>query len=77
MADAKQRWFDGGEAQRDRGTSVVLTLDEKVQYIAERELAAAIQKTHAIAGTVIVQDPNNGALLGIGQLAQVQSQCGC
>ncbi len=65
MADARQRWFDGGEAQRDRGTSVVLTLDEKVQYIAERELAAAIQKTHAIAGTVIVQDPNNGALLAL------------
>ncbi len=65
MADARQRWFDGGEAQRDRGTSVVLTLDEKVQYIAERELAAAIQKTHAIAGTVIVQDPNTGALLAL------------
>ena len=64
-ADARQRWFDGGEAQRDRGTSVVLTLDEKVQYIAERELAAAIQKTHAIAGTVIVQDPNTGALLAL------------
>ena len=40
MADARQRWFDGGEAQRDRGINVVLTLDEKVQYIAERELAA-------------------------------------
>jgi cell division protein FtsI (penicillin-binding protein 3) len=65
MADARQRWFDGGEAQRDRGTSVVLTLDEKVQYIAERELAAAIEKTHAIAGTVIVQDPNTGALLAL------------
>ena len=65
MADARQRWFDGGEAQRDRGTSVVLTLDEKVQYIAERELAAAIQKTHAIAGTVILQDPNTGALLAL------------
>jgi cell division protein FtsI (penicillin-binding protein 3) len=65
MADAKQRWFDGGEAQRDRGTSVVLTLDEKVQYITERELAAAIEKTHAVAGTVIVQDPNTGALLAL------------
>jgi cell division protein FtsI (penicillin-binding protein 3) len=65
MADARKRWFDGGEAQRDRGTSVVLTLDEKVQYIAERELAAAIEKTHAVAGTVIVQDPNTGALLAL------------
>ena len=34
MADARQRWFDGGEAQRDRGANVVLTLDEKIQYIA-------------------------------------------
>ncbi|MGB7848438.1 MAG: penicillin-binding protein [Candidatus Acidiferrum sp.] len=65
MADAKQRWFDGGEAQRDRGVNTVLTLDEKIQYIAERELAAAIQKTHAPAGTVIVQDPNSGAVLAM------------
>jgi cell division protein FtsI (penicillin-binding protein 3) len=65
MADAHQRWFDGGEAQRDRGINVVLTLDEKIQYIAERELAAAIEKTHAPAGTVIVQDPNSGAILAL------------
>lgn len=65
MADARQRWFDGGEAQRDRGVNVVLTLDEKIQYIAERELAAVIEKTHAPAGTVIVQDPNSGAILAL------------
>src|ERR1700682_2729417 len=65
MADARQRWFDGGEAQRERGANVVLTLDEKIQYIAERELSAAIAKTHAMAGTVIVQDPNTGALLAV------------
>jgi cell division protein FtsI (penicillin-binding protein 3) len=65
MADARQRWFDGGEAQRERGANVILTLDEKVQYIAERELAAAIAKTHALAGTVIVMNPNNGEILGL------------
>src|SRR5277367_2719154 len=65
MADARQRWFDGGEAQRERGASVVLTLDEKIQYIAERELAAAIAKTHAPAGTVIVMNPNNGEILAL------------
>jgi cell division protein FtsI (penicillin-binding protein 3) len=65
MADARQRWFDGGEAQRDRGASVVLTIDEKVQYIAERELTTAIEKTHAPAGTVIVQDPNTGTILAL------------
>jgi cell division protein FtsI (penicillin-binding protein 3) len=65
MKDAKQRWFDGGESQAERGASVILTLDEKIQYIAERELEAAISKTHAPAGTVIVQDPNTGAILAL------------
>src|SRR5881398_883799 len=65
MADARQRWFDGGEAQRERGLNVVLTLDEKIQYIAERELAAAIAKTHAMAGTVLVMNPNSGEILAL------------
>src|SRR5258707_2202174 len=65
MADARQRWFDGGAAQKDQGADVVLTIDEKIQYIAERELAAAIAKTHALAGTVIVQNPTNGAILAL------------
>jgi cell division protein FtsI (penicillin-binding protein 3) len=65
MADAHQKWFDGGEARRDRGANVVLTLDEKIQYIAERELAAAINKTHSLAGTVVVMNPNNGELLAV------------
>lgn len=65
MADARQRWFDGGKAQRDQGANVVLTIDEKIQYIAERELAAAIARTHAMAGTVIVQNPNTGEILAL------------
>src|ERR1700675_527091 len=65
MADARQRWFDGGEAQRERGANVVLTLDEKVQYIAERELGAAIAKTRAIAGTVVVMIPGTGEILAL------------
>ena len=65
MADARQRWFDGGEAQRERGANVVLTLDEKIQYIAQRELAAAMAKTRALAGTVIVMDPNTGEILAM------------
>src|SRR6266404_4741425 len=65
MADARQRWFDGGQLQRDQGANVVLTIDEKIQYIAERELAAGIAKTHAIAGTVIIQNPNTGEILAL------------
>jgi len=65
MADARQRWFDGGEAQRERGANVVLTLDEKIQYIAQRELRAAIERTHALAGSVIVMNPNSGEILAM------------
>lgn len=65
MADARQRWFDGEQAKRDEGANVVLTLDTKVQYIAERELQAAIARTHASAGTVIIQNPNTGEILAL------------
>ena len=65
MTDARRQIFDGTEAHQDPGESVVLTLDEKIQYIAERELAAVIQKVHAPAGSVIVQDPNTGAILAL------------
>src|ERR1700676_2003926 len=65
MADARRRWFDGSETRRERGASVVLTLDEKIQYTAERELAAAMAKTRAAAGTVIVMNPNTGEILAL------------
>src|SRR5215469_10365841 len=65
MADARQRWFDGVEAQRERGADVTLTLDEQIQYIAERELGGAIAKTHALAGSVVVMNPNNGEILAL------------
>src|SRR3984957_9463954 len=65
MADARQRWFDGSEAQRERGANVTLTLDEKIQYIAQRELAAAIATTRAQAGRVVVMNPNHGEILAL------------
>jgi cell division protein FtsI (penicillin-binding protein 3) len=65
MADARQRWFDGGEAQRESGADVLLTLDEKIQYITERELDAAIAQTHSIAGTAMVMNPNTGEILAL------------
>ena len=65
MADGKRRWFDRREAAPDPGASIVLTLDETIQYIAEKELASAIDETHAKAGTVVVQNPNNGEMLAV------------
>ena len=65
MADGRRRWYDRRESAADPGASVVLTIDETIQYIAEKELARAIGETHAIHGTVVMQDPNTGELLAV------------
>ena len=63
--DNKRRWLGRVQKDPDPGENVVLTLDEKIQYIAERELANAIAETHAEAGTVIVQNPHTGEVLAL------------
>ncbi len=65
MADGRRRWYDRKESAADPGASVALTIDETIQYIAEKELARGIEDTHAKAGTVLVQDPNTGELLAV------------
>jgi cell division protein FtsI (penicillin-binding protein 3) len=63
--DNKRRWLGRVEKQPDPGENVVLTIDEKIQYIVERELARAIDETHAEAGTVIVENPHTGEVLAL------------
>ena len=47
------------------GHSLVLTVDEVIQYITEKELEDAVMRTHAKSGTMIVLDPQTGALLAL------------
>ncbi len=63
--DARRRWFGSVERQPVPGENLVLTLDEKVQYIAERELETAMKQTRAAAGTIIVQNPHTGEVLAL------------
>jgi len=63
--DNRRKWLGRVEKQPDPGENVVLTIDEKIQYIVERELARAIDETHAEAGTVIVQNPHTGEVLAL------------
>ena len=74
MADGRRRWYDRTESAADPGASVTLTIDETIQYIAEKELARAIEETHAKAGTVVVQDPNSRRTAGRRQLARIRSE---
>ena len=63
--DARKKWFGSVEKQPEPGQNVVLTIDEKIQYIAERELATAMQQTQAVSGTVIVENPRTGEILAL------------
>lgn len=47
------------------GADLVLTIDQRIQMVAEVELARAVKKTQAPAGTIVVMDPNNGELLAV------------
>ncbi len=63
--DARRQWFSDVEKQPQPGENIVLTIDKNIQYIAEKELDQAIQDTHAIAGTVIVENPHTGEILAL------------
>src|ERR1700681_3109525 len=65
LTDAHRRWYDSTDKAPDTGTSVILTLDEKIQYIAEKELRQAIHDTQAKSGTVVVENPSTGELLAV------------
>lgn len=63
--DARRKWFGRVEKQPEPGANVVLTIDENIQYIAEKELDQAMQDTQAVAGTVVVQNPKTGEILAL------------
>jgi cell division protein FtsI (penicillin-binding protein 3) len=45
------------------GTSIRLTIDRDVQWVASQAIEEAVRKAHAQSGTVIVMDPRTGAIL--------------
>ena len=54
-----------GKSTDDYGYSVVLTLDEYIQYTAEKELAAACRKWNSPRGTVIVLASKTAEILAL------------
>jgi len=63
--DAKHRSFRSTEWSGEPGSNLVLTIDDDIQYIAERALALTVNKYHAAGGTVIVQNPYTGEILAM------------
>ncbi len=66
VSDVKQRAFAAEVANEPQpGRDLVLTIDSRIQYVAERELAAAAEKSNAATGAVVVMNPRNGEVLAL------------
>ena len=67
LRDARQKKLDLWERMvlpKD-GYDLVLTIDEVIQYIAERELDKAFKTHHAKGASIVVMDPHTGAILAL------------
>lgn len=63
--DARKRRFARVEKKPESGENLVLTIDEKIQWIAERELDQAMIDTRAEAAMAVVQNPRTGEILAL------------
>ena len=66
MTDARGRSFDSVEQPVLPGADLVTTIDQNVQYIVEKEIAATAEKTHAKGVSIVVMDPRSGEVLAMG-----------
>jgi cell division protein FtsI (penicillin-binding protein 3) len=66
VEDVKRRGLDSKvESAARAGVPLTLTIDERIQFVAERELRAGVERKHARSGTAIVMNPYNGEILAL------------
>ena len=66
LTDVKRRGIDQQlAAEAHAGTEITLTIDERLQFVAERELAAAVELHGAVSGSVVVMNPYDGQVLAL------------
>ncbi|MEN6533714.1 MAG: penicillin-binding protein, partial [Bryobacteraceae bacterium] len=52
-------------AEAQPGSDVILTIDERMQHIAERELANAVTSNSCTSGSIVVMNPHTGDILAL------------
>jgi len=63
LTDVKRRGIDQQLSSEARaGTPVTLTIEERLQFVAEREIAAAVAKNQAASGSIVVMNPYDGQI---------------
>lgn len=66
LTDVKRRGIDSQlDTEPRAGQPVVLTIDAHLQFVAERELAAAVEAHNAVSGSVVVMNPYSGDILAL------------
>jgi cell division protein FtsI (penicillin-binding protein 3) len=63
--DARRHWLGSTEHEPEPGQNFVLTIDENIQFLAERALDHAMERTQAANGTVVIQDVHTGQILAL------------
>ena len=63
--DARRHVMGSSESDPQPGRNLVLTIDENIQFLAERALDHAMERTQAANGTVVVQDVHSGQILAL------------
>lgn len=63
--DARGKSLSDGIEEAVPGNNIVLTIDEALQYIVERELSNAVKEWGASAGVAIMMDPLTGEILAM------------
>ena len=63
--DAKGNSLSEGSTKEIHGNNIVLTIDEGLQFILEKNLEAAMKKWNAVAATAIMMDPFTGEILAM------------
>ena len=63
--DARRKVLGSTEREPQPGRNLVLTIDSNIQFLAERALDHAMERTHADTGTVVIQDVHTGQILAL------------
>ncbi len=65
LRDAKGNALSEGMSKEIKGNNIILTIDEGLQYIVEKDLDEAVEQWQAASATVIMMDPHTGEVLAM------------
>jgi cell division protein FtsI (penicillin-binding protein 3) len=65
LRDARGKSYQREQQVPQVGATLTTTIDKPIQFVVEKELQSAAEKTRAAAISIVVMDLNSGAILGM------------